>query len=101
MSRCGVPGAARVKCTKGLRVCSIFLAGAYSHMTMQQMQPKSPPLAIHPTALKQAIRAERTMVKKRVLDPIPVLDEALLSAALREEGIKEVRTTCGGDVDQQ
>ncbi|CAM9147166.1 unnamed protein product [Ectocarpus fasciculatus] len=30
------------------------------------------------------------MVKKRVLDPIPVLDEALLSAALREEGIKEL-----------
>lgn len=33
------------------------------------------------------------MVKKRVLDPIPVLDEALLSAVLREEGIKEVGTT--------
>ncbi|CAM9117469.1 unnamed protein product [Ectocarpus sp. 12 AP-2014] len=30
------------------------------------------------------------MVKKRVLDPVPVLDEALLSAALREEGIKEL-----------
>lgn len=30
------------------------------------------------------------MVKKRVLDPIPALDEALLSQALREEGIKEV-----------
>lgn len=32
-----------------------------------------------------------TMVKKRVLNPIPVLDEALLSEALRGEGIKEVR----------
>lgn len=30
------------------------------------------------------------MVKKRVLHPQPVLDEALLSHALREEGIKEV-----------
>lgn len=30
------------------------------------------------------------MVKKRVLDPIPILDEALLLEALREEGIKEV-----------
>lgn len=30
------------------------------------------------------------MVKKRVLDPIPVLDENLLSEALRGEGIKEV-----------
>lgn len=30
------------------------------------------------------------MVKKRVLDPLPVLDEALLLQALRDEGIKEV-----------
>lgn len=30
------------------------------------------------------------MVKKRILDPIPILDEALLLKALREEGIKEV-----------
>eukprot|EP00903_Cladosiphon_okamuranus_P010766 g10172.t1 len=30
------------------------------------------------------------MVKKRVLNPIPVLDEALLSEALRGEGIKEL-----------
>lgn len=35
------------------------------------------------------------MVKKRVLNPIPVLDEALLSEALRGEGIKEV---CGAGV---
>lgn len=30
------------------------------------------------------------MVKRRVLKPIPVLDEALLLKALRDEGIKEV-----------
>lgn len=30
------------------------------------------------------------MVKKRVLNPLPVLDEGLLLEALREEGIKEV-----------
>lgn len=35
------------------------------------------------------------MVKKRVLSPIPVLDEALLSEALREEGIKEVSVAVG------
>lgn len=32
------------------------------------------------------------MVKKRVLDPIPVLDENILLQALRDEGIKEVST---------
>lgn len=30
------------------------------------------------------------MGKKRVLEPIPVLDEKLLLQALRDEGIKEV-----------
>lgn len=35
------------------------------------------------------------MVKKRVLNPIPVLDEALLSEALRGEGIKEVCIVVG------
>lgn len=30
------------------------------------------------------------MVKKRILDPVPVLDQALLLQALRDEGIKEV-----------
>lgn len=41
-----------------------------------------------------------TMVKKRVLDPIPVFDEALLTEALREEGIKEVGT-CLQSLDQK
>lgn len=36
------------------------------------------------------VQSSIIMVKKRVLDPIPVLDEALLLEALREEGIKEV-----------
>ncbi|CAM9237946.1 unnamed protein product, partial [Pylaiella littoralis] len=39
---------------------------------------------------KQVQLAVSTMVKKRVLNPIPVFDEALLSEALREEGIKEL-----------
>lgn len=30
------------------------------------------------------------MVKRRVLDPCPVFDEALLLEALKEEGIKDV-----------
>lgn len=33
------------------------------------------------------------MVKTRVLDPIPALDESQLSQALRDEGIKEVSFT--------
>ena len=36
------------------------------------------------------VQSTATMVKKRVLHPIPILDEALLLKALREEGIKEV-----------
>lgn len=39
------------------------------------------------------MQSEATMVKKRILDPIPILDEALLLKALREEGIKEVSTS--------
>ena len=39
------------------------------------------------------MQSAATMVKKRILDPIPILDEALLLKALREEGIKEVSTS--------
>lgn len=50
-----------------------------------------PVFRLSPTPNPRQEPATHTMVKKRVLNPIPVLDEALLSEALRGEGIKEVR----------
>lgn len=63
VARCQVPGARRHHCP----------------------QPQQ-----SPSTGKPRKAASRKMVKKRVLNPIPVLDEALLSEALRGEGIKEV-----------